>query len=579
MQFDSLMLHATVKEIQRSIGDGRRVARVFQTSRFDTILDLAGEAMPAQIVLSCCPQYGRIHFDDGWMPEPSVSYPLGGVLRRWLASAVLVDVTQRDFDRVVRLEFANARALGPQSRFFLILEIMGRHSNLIAVDSEGGILEAAKHVTAQVNRYRQIVPGLEYIPPPDFDRQHPERVTAHYLSQSAAQSQDTAAVWFRNTVQGASDLFRDESLARSDIAPNTPASELTSEDLQRLQLALGQLLETACSNTTAWVYEGPGNTFAYPVELESKPDYTGTGYPDLSSAVAHVARVEVSRGLLEQNRRRLLEAIRRADETLSKRVAERAEGQRQARDAESIRLYGETLLTYLHQVPTGASAVVLPNPYNHEETLQIALNPERSAQQNAQKYFARYKKLAAMERRIGLLLQAARREQHYLAGLLDQIEQAADDEQMADLEAEILQQGYIKRPRKAGRSRTPKFRLQSEELMGYTIIWGTSGLQNDKLLRLAASDDIWLHTRKTPGGHVLIRTNGRPDRVPSEVVAAAASRAARLSKRRTDASVPVDYALAKHVRRLKGTPPGYVHYTNHKTVHANPAGDSQSRNG
>ncbi len=305
--------------------------------------------------------------------------------------------------------------------------------------------------------------------------------------------------------------------------------------------------------------------------LQSLTGFDRACYPDLSSAAAHVAHLDLSTSTLEQDRRRLLEAVRRAQATIEKRVAERTEGHQRAQDAESIRRQAETLLTYVHLVPQGAAAVELTDPHNHDDTLSIHLDPRLSAQQNAQKLFARYKKLVAMQRRIETLLQAARREQHYLAGLLDQVQQADNAEQMTDLEAEIIQQGYIKQARQPIRHKAPKLQVHSAEVMGYTIMWGTSGLQNDKLLRLATPEDIWLHTRKTPGGHVLIRTNGQPDHIPDEVVVAAAAHAARLSKRRTDTRVAVDYALIKHVRRLKGTPPGYVHYTTHKTVHVDPA--------
>jgi predicted ribosome quality control (RQC) complex YloA/Tae2 family protein len=331
------------------------------------------------------------------------------------------------------------------------------------------------------------------------------------------------------------------------------------------------LLQQACTESRGWVYQGPQTAFVYPVVLQSLTGFDRACYPDLSSAAAHVAHLDLSTSTLEQDRRRLLEAVRRAQATIEKRVAERTEGHQRAQDAESIRRQAETLLTYVHLVPQGAAAVELTDPHNHDDTLSIHLDPRLSAQQNAQKLFARYKKLVAMQRRIETLLQAARREQHYLAGLLDQVQQADNAEQMTDLEAEIIQQGYIKQARQPIRHKAPKLQVHSAEVMGYTIMWGTSGLQNDKLLRLATPEDIWLHTRKTPGGHVLIRTNGQPDHIPDEVVVAAAAHAARLSKRRTDTRVAVDYALIKHVRRLKGTPPGYVHYTTHKTVHVDPA--------
>ncbi len=576
MLFDSLMLRAVVSQLRDS-ACGARVVRVFQTSRMQAIVELSGDTPPGQLVLSCCPQFGRIHLDDGWEPDPAVNYPVGAVLRRWLRSAVLVDVAQRQFDRVVRLQFANARGLGPQARCYVILEIMGRHSNLIVLDEDNTILETAKHIPADLNRYRQILPGLDYVPPPDFDKHHPGDLIPEQLSTTVTDSQATVSAWFRATLQGASDVFRDEALARADIPATQQANQLQSADFQRLHAALAELLEASDSARQAWTYACPDADFAYPVKLQSRADCRAEAVSDISAAVAAIVSHQMAGAGLEEQRKRLLQAAQRAMDRVHKRIAERRESQQQAKDADSVRKLGEAILASLRHIPTGATEASLPDPYEPGRSLNVALNPEMTPQANAQKYFARYKKLASLQGRIGSFLRAARRERHYLEGLLDQIQQVADIAELEALEHEMAQQGYLKKQQTKRAPAPAQIEVRSATLMGYTILWGKSGLQNDKLLRLARADDIWLHTRKTPGGHVLIRTHNRPEQVPQEVLLAAAQHAAWLSKRRLDSAVAVDYALAKYVRRLKGTPPGYVHYTDHKTLHVAPAGINGAR--
>ncbi len=570
MLFDSLMLRAVVNHLRDS-ASGARVLRVFQTSRMQAIVELSADTPPGQLVLSCCPQFGRIHLDDGWEPGPAVNYPVGAVLQRWLRSAVLVDVAQREFDRVVRLEFANARGLGPQARCYVILEIMGRHSNLIVLDEDNAILETAKHIPANLNRYRQILPGLDYVPPPDFDKHHPGDLTAEQLLATVTHPQATVSAWFRATLQGASDVFRDEALARADIPATKQVNQLQSADFQRLHAALAELLEASDSARQAWTYACPDGNFAYPVKLQSCADCRAEPVSDINAAVAAIVSDQMTSAGLEDQRKRLLQAAQRPMDRVHKRIAERREAQQQAKDADTVRKLGETILASLHQIPAGATEASLPDPYEPGSTVNITLDPEMTPQANAQKYFARYKKLASLQGRIGSFLRAARRERHYLDGLLDQIQQAADIGELEALEHEMAQQGYLKKQR-TRRAPTPtQIEVHSATLMGYTILWGKSGLQNDKLLHLARAEDIWLHTRKTPGGHVLIRTHNQPEQVPEDVLLAAAQHAASLSKRRLDSAVAVDYALAKYVRRLKGTPPGYVHYTNQKTLHVAPA--------
>ena len=569
MLFDSLMLRSVVNQVQ-STASGSRVMRVFQTSRVELVLELSLPAPPSQLVLSCCPEFGRIHLDEGLEPDPTVSYPTGAVARRWLRSAVLVGVSQRQFDRAVRLEFANARALGPQSRCFVVLEVMGRYANLIILDEDGVILEAVKHVGADVNRYRQIEPGLEYVAPPGFDKLHPGDVTPEVLAGTVADAETVAGEWFRSALQGASGLFRDEALARAGIAPAQPSGELDAAGFSRLSSALAEMLREADS-AAAYSYACPDGDFAYPLKLQSRPECRGERAESISAVVAAIASGAMTDTQLGEMRRRLMAAAERALRIVEKRIAERRDKKRRSENADDVRKMGEAILVSLREIPRGAKEVTLPDPYAPGTALSISLDPVLSPQANAQKYFARYKKLASLQERMPKLLRAAQRERYYVEGLLDQIEQASSRVELQALEEEMTRQGYVKEKRRRPPVAATKLELKWASAGGYRIMWGKSGMQNDELLRAARPDDIWLHTRKTPGGHVIIRTDGRAADVPEEVLLRAAQQAAWLSKRRNDSSVAIDYTLARYVRRLKGTPPGYVHYTKQKTVFVEPA--------
>jgi len=569
MLFDSLMLRSIVHQVQRT-ASGSRVMRVFQTSRVQLVIELSLAVPPGQLVLSCCPQFGRIHLDEGLEPDPTVNYPIGAVARRWLRSAVLVDISQRQFDRAVRIEFANARALGPQSRCFLILEVMGRYANLIILDEEGIILEAVRHVGADINRYRQIEPGLEYVPPPGFDKLHPGEATAEILAGTVADGDTVVGEWFRAVLQGASDLFRDEALTRAGIASAQRSGALDAADFSSLSSALTEMLSETDSGT-AYTYTCPDGDFAYPIRLQSHPDCRAERSQDISAAVAAIASSAMTHTQLHDIRRRLNQAATRAMTIVEKRITERRKGKNKSENADDVRKLGEAILASLHEIPRGATEVTLPDPYALDTMLSIALDPVLSPQANARKYFARYKKLASLREQMPRLLRAARRERYYIEGLLDQIEQASSMAELHAVQDEMAQQGYVKQKGPKRRVAMAKPQLKSATAGGYTIIWGKSGMQNDELLRAARPDDIWLHTRKTPGGHVMIRVNNKSEHVPEEVLLAAAGQAAWLSKRRNDSSVPVDYTQARYVRRLKGTPPGYVHYTKQKTVFVQPA--------
>ncbi len=567
MLFDSLLMHAVTHNLAEH-SRGLRVLRVFQTSRFEIVIDLAHKTPPGQLVLSCCPQFGRIHLDEGHEPDPTVSYPTGSVLRRWLKSAVLVNIEQRQFDRAVRLEFANARGLGPQAHCFIVLEVMGNHSNLIVLDEDKVILEAVKHIGADRNRIRQIEPGLDYVPPPSFGRLRPDALSVQELFASATDPQTSATKWFRATVQGASDQFRDEALARADIAGDARVGDLASPDFEHLVTALQEMLTE--SRQGAWSYACPDKDFAYPIMLQSCPDCRPEAATTIHQAVARMANQQIEANQSGELRRRLLQATARARNVVAKRVAERDDMQHRAEDADELRINGEAILTALHTIPRGSSHVTLANPYDYGNTLEVHLSPKLSAQANAQAYFKRYKKLISVKERVTRLLRDAKRERHYLDGLEVQIEQAEGLTELDELREELAQQGYLKRGQERKQRLSGHAKIKSATVSGHVIMWGKSGLQNDELLRKAGPDDMWFHTRNTPGGHVLIRHQGAPELIPDEAILAAAQHAASLSKRRNDTRVPVDHTQARYVRRLKGTPPGYVHYTHQKTLNVRP---------
>jgi len=570
MLFDSLILRGIVAQLREKV-PGSKILRAFQTARFQIILELASKRADRQIVLNCSPDFGRIHLADGFEPDPKVNYPLGGVLRRWLNGAVLLDVRQKEFDRVVWLEFANARGLRPQARCFVVLEIMGRHSNLIVLDQDNYILEAAKHVSAAVNRYRQIRPGLPYVPPPDFGKLDPADVTPQMLEVSGQQSDATISQWLRATLQGASDVFRDEVLVRANLAASQPASELSSTDYECVAEALEQLLTAADDTSQTWIYDCPDGIAAYPAKLQCWPECRATACSSICYAISEVTSQSVSDRQFNTKRGQLLQAANKTLDVVKKRLAERKEALMRAKNAHEVRKLGETILANLHRIVPGTQLINLPDPYHEGTELEISLDPQLSAQANAQKYFAKYKKAARLKERVEPLLRAARRERYYLSGLLDQIEQAEDMADLQLLEEEMTQQKYLKKVQTKRQPLRSKIQVQSANMHpGYTLLWGKSGLQNDQLLRMANPEDTWLHTKKTPGGHVLIRSEGRAKQVPDNVLLQAAQHAAWLSKRRLDAKVEVDYTLAKYVHRLKGTPPGYVHYTNQKTLSVRP---------
>ena len=564
MTCDSLMLRRMLVELAEL--QGARVGRAFAVAKGDLVLELGSRRDFPQVVLSSSSDMGRLHRADSFEPVPGADTPLIDVVRRHLKGATFTGATQLRFDRVVRLEFANAEGMGPQARRSLVAEIMGRHSNLLLLDEREYILECARHVTARVNRVRQSVPGELYVPPPHFDKVEPEALTVERLNELLPYEPTPVREWLRSFMMGSSDVFIAVLLERQGLDETATVQMTTGED------DLGWLLRTIRQMLSEAEQAGPGylavpprkQPLAYPLPLP--PDWEPLGtLPTLSAACQMLHRQVAQAGQARQIRQRLVSVLEAAAEKARRRENERQASLHKAEHAEEYREQGQLLLANLQQLPPGASEVTLPGWNGEEVTLR--LDPRLSPQQNAQAYFDRYKKMQRIKQRVPVLLAEARQQREYMEDLLDQAENGDPDE-LRLLEQEMMDQGLLKAPRRRQEVKADYKTTESPE--GYTLIYGRSGLENAAVLKAAGSNDLWFHVQGAPGGHVVIRTNNRPEAVPHSTLIEAAKLAARQSRRRRDTTVEVDYTAVKHLSRVKGAGPGHVIFREFKTLLVNP---------
>lgn len=577
MLFDSLMLARIATDLRR-LAVGARVERVFLAAPDEVVLELRRKLPRPQLLISWSAQFGRAHLAGTAEPRPDLHLPVGDVLRKHLRGATLVDARQVGFDRLLRVEFANCGGMGPQSRATLVGEIMGRHANLVLLDPQETIIACAKHISAAVNRYRETLPGLEYIPPPDFGRLDPHRATPEALAAMAAQAPDTPLRdVLRKGLMGASDVFLAELMARADV--NASQAPPQGEWPERVGSALAEMLAVADANGPTWVHSGGGESLAYPLALLSRPDLVREETDDLSEAVEGLVAAQRLRRRLRERRERLLGFARRALKKAAATEQARRRTLASAEQADDLRRRGELILANLHAIAHNTARVTVTDYYDPAQpAVEIELDPHYSPQDNAKALFDRYKRARRIQERVPPLLARATMQREYLEGVLDQLEAAETPQEMDELERELDAGGHIGRQvRRKARAQpiaaSEPRRIASAD--GLAILYGTTGTQNDALVRMADGDDIWLHVREGPGGHVLIRTGGRPDAVPETTLHEAAAIAAAHSRQRADTRVEVAYTLAKHVRKPRGAPPGFVTYSEAKTVVVTPAGQAQ----
>jgi predicted ribosome quality control (RQC) complex YloA/Tae2 family protein len=565
--FDSLSVNQMAGEIRRQLF-GSRLTRVFAAAEDTAGLEFSRRPPQGQLLLCWNPQHARLHLTDGLAPAPGVSAAFVDVLRRYLRGARLVEIAQVGFDRVLRLDFQNAEGLGPEATCTLIFEPIGRWANAILCDPEGVIYDAANRVPAAVNRYRQLLSGERYYPPPGQNQPRLDTASPEdFLALAATRPDAALKKLLQEGFQGASPVLLQELWARTGLDPDALAEAQEAGWAEGLVSAMRAMLVEAAA-PGAWLYrprEGP--PFAYPIRLASHEEDAVEALPTLSEALNQVAR-EVTLGeRLRQQRERLRGAVRHAAQQVARRREAREQAAEKARQAERWRDYGQALLSNLWRLPWGAAEVELPlYDAEGERLVRISVNPSYSPQDNARLYFDRYKKAQRAAKLLPTLLAADRRQQDYLEEMADEIERG-DEAELGELEEELRRQGYLRKRRVRARPVAPALPFhRTAGRDGWPIWYGKTGLQNNRLLHEAGPEDVWLHVRDGSGGHVLIRTGGRTEEVPEAVLHLAARIAAGLSRLRGSGRVEVAYTRARHVRKPRGTPPGFVLFDDSSTV-------------
>ncbi len=570
MTFDSLMLHAVCEELRARL-TGATVDDVVQPIHDEVYLSFGRGGVRGTMVLSSSAEYGRVHLVTSVPVSPSKPYPFCSALRRHLRGAHLERLEQVGFDRILQLHFTHCEGYGPECRRVLIAEIMGRHANLVLVGPEGEILACAKHVTSRVNRYRETLPGLQYVPPPSGERINP---LAQEAPPEPQRGELTAEDWLQRRLMGASPVLRAEVLVRA--ATRQAQGEPSCPELIGL---VRELVTEATSAPHSYLYARPGDetrtpVLAYPLKLQHRPEELLDQRDSLSEALEGLVTLQRQARLLRVRSEHLVARIRAASTRVRHALRKCKASLENTRNWPQWKRYGELLLAYAGQLSPGLSQAVVADYFDPGQPLvTIELNRDLSVPANAQRYFDRYKRARRaqqhLEQRINTLTKRLQRlDQGYrsarTAPSVGEVEAVADW---------LERTGVLppEKPRRSQRTPTEPWRVTTTR-DGIPIIYGKTEEQNEAVLKAARPRDVWFHVRGAPGGHVIVRWEKDPADLPRGALSHAASLAAALSKVGASGPVEVDYTARKYVTKRRGAGPGQVTYTNAKTVLVAPRG-------
>jgi predicted ribosome quality control (RQC) complex YloA/Tae2 family protein len=563
MSFDGLFTYTISQELKAALRNGK-ITKIHQPYKYDLIFQIRAGGKNYRLFLSAHPSYARIHLTNESYENPSEPPMFCMLLRKHLEGGVIENIEQLEMERIIVIDIKSRNELGDLTEKRLMVEIMGRHSNIILVDKERDmILDSVKHLSPAVNRHRTVLPGHTYVLPPGQDKVNPFEADNETVLKKLDFHSGKLDGQLVQQFAGISPLFAKEVIYRAGLVNRTTVpktflsmiDELRNDRIQP-QIFYYQNRELFYMMELTHLESGERKAFSTISELLDRYYYGKAERDRVKQQGNDLERFIVNEKKKNENKIKKLEA------TLDK-----------AEKANQFRIYGELLTANLFAVKKGDKNAEVSNYYDeNNETISIPLDVQKTPSENAQKYFSKYQKAKNSIEVVQEQIDIARTEIDYFEGLIQQIESASPKD-IEEIREELMEGGYIKQrqSRKISKKKPQKPILEHYlSSDGTEIIVGKNNKQNEYLTnKLAARDDVWFHTKDIPGSHVVIRSKNPSE----ETILEAANIAAYFSKAKNSSSVPVDFTAIRHVKKPSGSKPGYVIYDNQQTVYVTPNED------
>ena len=572
MPLDGLTLGLVARELDAALTGGR-VNKIIQPERDEIVLTIRNAGANRQLLLSATANCARAHLTTTHKNNPLEPPALCMLMRKHITGGRIVSIRTVESDRILEIEIEHFDELGDRARKKLICEFMGKHSNLIFVGGDGRIIDSARRVTEAISSVREVLPGLRYELPPAHGKIPYDRVEAEALYEALSGKSGPLHKLIAANISGMSAQTARELAfraagsedAHSDEIDLRAACECVADSLRKIPDSLAPAI--------LFNEEGaPVDAVAFPylsrAHLKAEP------YPTLSEALDAFYRGRDMAERIKQKSAALHRTLKKNIERCERKLALQNEALLGSQRMEEYRLKGELLTANLHLAQKGAKACEVPNYYEADmPMLRIELDEKLSPGQNAQKYFKLYQKARNAQTLAAEQIEKTSAELDYLEGQMDNLDKCREEAELFELRQELEKLGYVRmnRSRRQMKQLPPSRPMKFTAPSGRTILVGKNNLQNDKLTGTAQPNEVWLHAKDMPGSHVII-VGEDPD---EETILFAARLAALYSKGRTGSRVPVDYTLRRYVKKPGGAKPGFVIYTNQRTLYVEPARETQ----
>lgn len=570
MALDGIVIANTVKELN-TVLTGGRINKIAQPEADELLLTIKTNRVQQRLFLSAGASLPLVYLTEENKPSPMTAPNFCMLLRKHLNSARILSITQPGLERIIRFEIEHLNEMGDLCRKFLIIELMGKHSNIIFCDENEKIIDSIKHISGLVSSVREVLPGRDYFIPNTQDKISPLTLTWELCSEYVYKKPLPCTRAIYTSITGFSPVMANEACYRAGIDGDTPANCLSEPQ----QLSLYTVLEEMAADIQNGHFRPSIITKeGIPVEFASLPltcytdfdEYSETVYESISSLLEHYYAAKNDLTRIRQKSADLRRIVSNAMERCKKKLDLQQKQLKDTEKREKYKIYGELLTTYGYHAQPGDKSLKALNYYTDEE-ITIPLDPTLSAMDNAKKYFEKYGKLKRTFEAVTVQLEENKNELIHLESVSNALDIAAKESDLTAIKEELTSCGYIrkkytgKKPEKKQKIISRPFHYRSSD--GYDIYVGKNNFQNDELtFQFATGNDWWFHAKGCAGSHVIVKTKG--EELPDRTFEEAAKLAAYYSKAKDTGKAEIDYIQKKHIKKPNGSKPGFVvYYTNY----------------
>ncbi|WAM32352.1 Rqc2 family fibronectin-binding protein [Caldicellulosiruptor naganoensis] len=570
MPFDGIVLCALKKELMDELVEGK-VERIYQPNQFEINLYVYKLGKTKKLIISANPSLPRIYITEKQKKNPEVAPNFCMILRKNLLGSKITNIYQEGLERIIRIEFETRNELGDIEKKYIVFEMMGRHSNIFLIDSNQKIIDAIKRMSFE-NSPRIILPGAKYNLPPVLTKKNPLEVTFEEFCSFFENSNKSLENILTDNLSGISKQFANEVLLHAQVfEENVEKSNFIKRIFESLRELLYCIVEKGEILPTLYTDKGNVVDF-YVIDLKSYANFSKRFFQNLNSCVEEYYSRKEEYTIFIEKKQHLQKVIEQNLKKLSQRYEQNLQKIDEAKNADLFKKYADLILANLYQVKPSSNDFIEVTDYYSEDLSQIRIpiEKDKDLKQNAERYYKLYNKLKKAEEYAKSEISEIESELEFLSSLDALLEKSTDMEDLLSIEEELEKEGYIKtqieakknEKKKDTKKPNPHHFVSSD---GFDIYVGRNNIQNDYLtLKFASNNDIWLHTQKIPGSHVIIRTNNKE--IPEKTLIEAACLAAYFSKAKHSSKVPVDYTYIKYVKKPPKSKPGFVIYDNFKTI-------------